>query len=169
MKPINGYTNITGTTSLSFPASQVKAQWEEWLQSGTSSSIINVSKSLHMLSLDAISMATFSSELSSLPHITDLLHKLSNPPSETPVLLEVLVNVFPQLLNLPSEMKNWATMFKKELGATAESVWGEVERGRGQKERGQGGYSKILDLMGENFITVLTSSYSELTPLLERR
>lgn len=125
-------------------------------------SMLNVSSSLHMLSLDAISMTTFGARLSdgdfpatSSPSVVDLMHKITNPPSSTPILLEALVSKFPQLLNLPSETKSRATLLRKELGAIAEKVCNDVESGR-LMDGGKGGlHTKVLELIGEQFTLII--------------
>ncbi|KAI0310795.1 cytochrome P450 [Amylostereum chailletii] len=130
-------------------AHRLEADWDDKL-GPDDVAIINVSESLHALSLDAISMTMFSHNLStSSSSIPTLLNNISNGPSDEDTTLSriatLVIGAYPRLLNLPNSMKTWADMLRTELGKIAQEVWDA-----GQRNESVGGMdARVLEVMGK--------------------
>ncbi|KAH8110285.1 cytochrome P450 [Phellopilus nigrolimitatus] len=130
-------------------AYRLKDTWEEKiLQTGSSGTVFSICSSLHILTLDAISMTTFGHNCSaSSGEIPALLDKISNAPRRGAAFMiaKIVVSFCPFIVRLPSPMKHWARRLKTELGRVAEEVWSG-----GAKGEAAGMHSKVLDLIDKS-------------------
>jgi hypothetical protein len=90
--------------------------------------------------LDAITMTMFMYNVSaSDSNIPALLNQMENSfkIGYLSIILEVLVSMFPVLINLPSPMKKWTVLVRAELLVMAEDMWSGKES--------VGMHAKVLD------------------------
>ncbi|EIN08588.1 cytochrome P450 [Punctularia strigosozonata HHB-11173 SS5] len=110
-------------------AYQLVDKWETMLD-GKKSSAFDIAATIHVMTMDAISMTMFAYNCSATePIIPELLQRFTNAPDADDgptvitTLFGALVSKFPRLLNLiPTPMKRWADELQLELGGIAYRV-----------------------------------------------
>ncbi|KAI0051996.1 cytochrome P450 [Auriscalpium vulgare] len=106
-------------------AHELKAEWDDTLVLDGSSTV-DVSRSLHALSLNAISRTMFAHALTASSGLTHELNELADLPAEDNVASRIAMYVltkFPALLKLPTPISALAARFKAELDKIAMEVW----------------------------------------------
>ncbi|KAJ3846583.1 cytochrome P450 [Lentinula lateritia] len=120
-------------------AYNLEEQWNK-LSDAQINNIFDITPTVYMLTLDAISITMFNHNLSATKgEIPGLLNKIANAPNG--VALSALASLFPLLLHLPSPMKNWCQNLRTRLGIIAKEVWSGKE--------GAGDYASLLQSLAQ--------------------